>query len=79
MVRSPTATSNDAFDVHLRSLDPAMGLRDAQEVSMQALSLGLEALADEAMPAINRHPGLSEAGGGGGLRYGSVVWAQPWG
>ena len=56
-----------------------MGLRDAQEVSMQALSLGLEALADEAMPAINRHPGLSEAGGGGGLRYGSVVWAQPWG
>ena len=38
----------------MRSLDPAMGLRDAQEVSMQALSLGLEALADEAMSANNR-------------------------
>ena len=53
MVRSPTAPSNDAFDVHLRSLDPAMGLRDAQAVSEQALSLGLEALADEGMPANN--------------------------
>ena len=31
-----------------------MGLRDAQEVSEQALSLGLEALADEGMPANNR-------------------------
>jgi hypothetical protein len=31
-----------------------MGLRDAQEVSEEALSLGLEALADEAMPANNR-------------------------
>ena len=54
MVRSPTAPSNDAFDAHLLSLDPAIGLRDAQEVSMQALSLGLEALADEAMSANNR-------------------------
>jgi len=50
----PTAPSNAAFDAHLRSLDPAMGLRDAQVVSEQALSLGLEALADEAMPANNR-------------------------
>ena len=41
-----TAPSNAAFDAHLRSLDPAMGLRDAQELSEQALSLGLEALAD---------------------------------
>jgi hypothetical protein len=31
-----------------------MGLRDAREVSELALSLGLEALADEAMPANNR-------------------------
>jgi hypothetical protein len=50
----PTAPSNAAFDAHLRSLDPAMGLRDAMEVSEQGLRLGLEALADEAMPANNR-------------------------
>jgi len=49
-----TAPSNVAFDAHLRSLDPAMGVRDAREVTEQALSLGLEALADEAMPANNR-------------------------
>jgi len=50
----PTAPSNVAFDAHLRSLDPAMGVRDAQEVAEQALSLGLEAVADLAMPANNR-------------------------
>jgi hypothetical protein len=50
----PTAPSNAAFDAHLCSLDPAMGLLDAHEVSEQALSLDLEALADEAMPANNR-------------------------
>jgi SAM-dependent methyltransferase len=50
----PTAPSNVAFDAHLRSLDPAMGVRDAREVAEQALSLGLEALADGAMPANNR-------------------------
>ncbi len=50
----PTAPSNAAFDAHLRSLNPAMGVRDASEVSEQALSLGLEALADAAMPANNR-------------------------
>jgi hypothetical protein len=31
-----------------------MGLRDAQKVSEMALSLRLEALADEVMPANNR-------------------------
>jgi cyclopropane fatty-acyl-phospholipid synthase-like methyltransferase len=50
----PTVASNVAFDAHLRTLDPAMGVRDAQEVSEQALSLGLEAVADGAMPANNR-------------------------
>jgi len=50
----PTAASNAAFDAHLRCLDPAMGLRDARALSDQALSLGLEPLADMAMPANNR-------------------------
>ena len=50
----PTAPSNAAFDAHLRSLDPTMGVRDARVVTQQALSLGLEALADGAMPANNR-------------------------
>jgi hypothetical protein len=50
----PTEPSNAAFDAHLRSLDPTMGLRDARVVTEQAPSLGLEALADGAMPANNR-------------------------
>ncbi len=50
----PTALSNTAFDAHLRSLDPSMGVRDAGVVTEQALSFGLEALADGAMPANNR-------------------------
>jgi hypothetical protein len=50
----PTAPSNAAFDAHLRSLDPTMGVRDARVVTQQALSLGLAALADGAMPANNR-------------------------
>lgn len=49
-----TAASNAAFDQHLRSLDPAMGVRDAQELVEQARGLGLAPLADVAMPANNR-------------------------
>jgi SAM-dependent methyltransferase len=50
----PTAPSNAAFDAHLRSINPAMGLRDAGEVTEQARRLDLEPLADESMPANNR-------------------------
>lgn len=49
-----TAASNGAFDAHLRSLDPAMGVRDALELQEQASALGLQPLADVAMPANNR-------------------------
>lgn len=49
-----TAPSNAAFDAHLRALDPAMGVRDAQMLQEQARDLGLEPLADVAMPANNR-------------------------
>jgi SAM-dependent methyltransferase len=49
-----TAESNATFDAHLRSLDPAMGVRDAQDLQEQARSLNLEPLADVAMPAHNR-------------------------
>jgi hypothetical protein len=49
-----TAASNAAFDAHLRSLDPAMGVRDARELQDHARGLGLEPLADVAMPANNR-------------------------
>jgi hypothetical protein len=49
-----TAASNLSFDTHLRSLDPAMGVRDALALKRQAIALGLEPLADVAMPANNR-------------------------
>ncbi|MGB5136174.1 MAG: DUF938 domain-containing protein [Prochlorococcaceae cyanobacterium] len=49
-----TAPSNAAFDAHLRSIDPAMGVRDALELGRQALTLGLVLAADQAMPANNR-------------------------
>ena len=49
-----TAASNAAFDAHLRSLDPVMGVRDAAELLEQARGLGLEPLADVAMPSNNR-------------------------
>ncbi len=50
----PAAASNLSFDAHLRSLDPQMGLRDVLDVRQQARGLGLEPLADLAMPAHNR-------------------------
>ncbi len=49
-----TADSNIAFDAHLRGIDPAMGVRDAEALRREAKDLGLEPLADEAMPANNR-------------------------
>ncbi len=49
-----TAASNGAFDLHLRQLDPAMGVRDAEELQAQAGRLGLHLQADAAMPANNR-------------------------
>ena len=50
----PTAASNVDFDLHLRSLDPAMGVRDAVTISEQAQGLGLNPVADVVMPANNR-------------------------
>ena len=50
----PTAASNVDFDLHLRSLDPAMGVRDAVTISEQAQGLGLSPVADVGMPANNR-------------------------
>ena len=50
----PTAATNAAFDAHLRSLDPTMGVRDALAIRAQALSHGLVPVADVAMPANNR-------------------------
>ena len=50
----PTAASNGDFDLHLRSLDPAMGVRDAVTISEQAQGLGLNPVADVVMPANNR-------------------------
>ena len=49
-----TAASNQAFDVHLRQLDPAMWVRDAEELQAAAAHLGLHLQADAAMPANNR-------------------------
>lgn len=49
-----TSASNAAFDAQLRSLDAAMGLRDAVTLLEQARGLGFEPLAEVAMPSNNR-------------------------
>lgn len=59
-----TAQSNADFDAHLRSLDPAMGVRDARALQGQARELGLEPLADVAMPSNNRMLILQALAGG---------------
>ena len=49
-----TAASNAAFDAHLRNLNPAMGVRDADWITALAETQGLSPMADVAMPANNR-------------------------
>jgi hypothetical protein len=49
-----TAASNAAFDAHLRSLDPQMGVRDALALRAEAEALGLTAETEVAMPSNNR-------------------------
>jgi len=49
-----SAPSNAAFDAHLRSLDAAMGVRDADWIVALGQSAGLASVADVAMPANNR-------------------------
>ncbi|MBB3104751.1 DUF938 domain-containing protein [Azomonas macrocytogenes] len=49
-----TSASNAEFDAMLRRRDPASGLRDAQAIQHLARTVGLETLADHAMPANNR-------------------------
>ncbi|MCT0230134.1 DUF938 domain-containing protein [Synechococcus sp. CS-1324] len=49
-----TSASNAAFDAHLRSLDPAMGVRDARLLALEAAAVGLRPAADLNLPANNR-------------------------
>lgn len=49
-----TAPGNEAFDRQLREQDPAMGIRDADEVVAAANAEGFERINDHAMPANNR-------------------------
>ena len=57
-----TAASNAAFDAHLRSIDPAMGVRDADWIVELGHTAGLAPLADVAMPANNRLLVLAHSG-----------------
>jgi hypothetical protein len=49
-----TAPSNLAFDQSLKSRDPAMGVRDAVELTAEAAARGFLAEADLPLPANNR-------------------------
>ena len=49
-----TAPSNEAFDAYLRSINPAMGVRDADWITGLAGDLQLEPVSDVVMPANNR-------------------------
>ncbi|WP_166263437.1 DUF938 domain-containing protein [Marinobacter caseinilyticus] len=49
-----TSDSNAAFDRHLRAQDPAMGIRDMDDVQDLATDVGLRLAEDIAMPANNR-------------------------
>ncbi|KKO46498.1 methylase [Arsukibacterium ikkense] len=49
-----TSASNQAFDASLRSRDPAMGIRDIEQVQALLQQQGFSLQQDNAMPANNR-------------------------
>ncbi|MGD9582560.1 MAG: DUF938 domain-containing protein [Lysobacterales bacterium] len=49
-----TSASNASFDQWLRERDPASGIRDFEAVCVLAQGIGLDLIADIAMPANNR-------------------------
>ncbi len=49
-----TSDSNRQFDASLRARDPRMGIRDFEAVDVLARAIGLQLVADVAMPANNR-------------------------
>jgi SAM-dependent methyltransferase len=50
---APTSASNAQFDAQLRARDPGMGVRDLEAVQALAARIGLQPLADLALPANN--------------------------